>query len=152
MVSRLSHSDAVSEPNSDIEDETIGWPSVVDEAIAASNLDGAQGNKTDAHKLVATIMQFVTNSLGALHERFLERLLLFSNPHIEPLLSTIHTTLASSASNDSIANDLAELLGFENIELVTQILEKRSAVAESVPLSEHHGNFIWLTTIWTAQG
>ncbi|KII95222.1 hypothetical protein PLICRDRAFT_661155 [Plicaturopsis crispa FD-325 SS-3] len=85
------------------------WESVVD----ASN----NGERADAQPLQAS------SSIVSL---------LIAKPNLEPLLPSLRKILASSSSDDAISAELAELIGFEDIELVMQILNNRTSVAQEL--------------------
>ena len=51
-----------------------------------------------------------------------------SKPHIQPLLSALYAVLASSRPNDAISEELLEMIGFDDIELVMEVLNERSAL------------------------
>ena len=50
----------------------------------------------------------------------------------EPTLSSLGDLLSSSKPSDTISEPLAELLGFEELDLVMEVLEHRSRVAQEV--------------------
>ena len=55
-----------------------------------------------------------------------------SNPNIFPSLRPLLTIVSSPQTNDEISAQLAELIGFDEIALVVDILENRSLVKEKV--------------------
>ena len=55
-----------------------------------------------------------------------------SNPNIFPLLQPLLAIISSPQTNDEISTQLAELIGFDEIALVVDILENRSLVKEKV--------------------
>lgn len=55
-------------------------------------------------------------------------------PNVEPLLATLQSALSSSRPNDDISGEIAELIGFEDIELVMEILDNRMSVVQEVRL------------------
>lgn len=59
--------------------------------------------------------------------------------HADTILSSLGPLLASPKDSDDISSDLAELLGFEQIELVSAVLAYRSEVARLItrPQSDH---------------
>ncbi|KAJ7591194.1 Sec63-domain-containing protein [Mycena floridula] len=61
----------------------------------------------------------------------LERLL--QKQHID--LTTLHTALSSSRGNDEISGDLAEICGFDEIELVMEVISSRSEIVNEIA---HH--------------
>ncbi|KDQ64891.1 hypothetical protein JAAARDRAFT_241300 [Jaapia argillacea MUCL 33604] len=54
---------------------------------------------------------------------------LLSKPNIQQLLPTVQSILASSRPNEAISEELAEIIGFEDIELVMDILTNREWLA-----------------------
>lgn len=50
-------------------------------------------------------------------------------PSLEPLLPSLLSVISSQRENDVISNELVEMLGFDEIELVMHILEHRQDVA-----------------------
>ena len=55
-----------------------------------------------------------------------------SNPNIFPVLRPLLKIISSPQTNDDISAQLAELIGFDEIALVVDILENRSLVKEKV--------------------
>ncbi|TFK55802.1 Sec63-domain-containing protein [Heliocybe sulcata] len=53
---------------------------------------------------------------------------LISKPNAEPLLNTLHATLSSSRPNDAISEELVEIIGFDDLDLATEILSHRAEV------------------------
>lgn len=53
-------------------------------------------------------------------------------PQIEPLLMSLNSLLSSSRPNESISEELAELIGFEEIELAMDILNQRDSLCHEV--------------------
>lgn len=51
---------------------------------------------------------------------------------MEPVLATLQSTLASSRPNDEVSGEIAELIGFEEIELVMDIMAHRALVSQDV--------------------
>jgi antiviral helicase SLH1 len=47
-------------------------------------------------------------------------------------MATLHSTLSSTRPNDDISADIAELVGFDDIELVMEILDNRATVVQEV--------------------
>ena len=67
---------------------------------------------------------------------------------MELLLGSLRPILASSRPNDSISEELAELIGFHDIELVMEILSKREEVLNAVGIisqSCQHESTHWHT-------
>jgi antiviral helicase SLH1 len=61
---------------------------------------------------------------------------LISKSNVEPLMAMLHSTLSSSRPNDDISGDIAELVGFDDIELVMEILDNRASIVQE--LSEYN--------------
>ena len=53
-------------------------------------------------------------------------------PDLEPLLRSILELLSSPRDNDAISGELAELIGFDNIEISMGLLENRHEVAQQL--------------------
>lgn len=60
--------------------------------------------------------------------------MLFGNrkPDSEHLIQSLQIILTSSRTNEAISIDLAELLGFDEIELIMGILDSRTSVIQQV--------------------
>lgn len=54
---------------------------------------------------------------------------LFSVRKLQDLASHLHAVLASSASNDEISEKLSDLMGYDDMDMIVEILENRSLVA-----------------------
>ncbi|KAH9940596.1 Sec63-domain-containing protein [Amylocystis lapponica] len=57
---------------------------------------------------------------------------LLSTQNVEPLLQNVLATLSSGRPDDAIAEELAETIGFDNIELVMDILANRDVAVQEV--------------------
>jgi hypothetical protein len=55
-----------------------------------------------------------------------------SKGEAQALLQPLQTLLSSQRSTDDIQIELAELIGFDDLELVTDIIEQRSVVTSEV--------------------
>lgn len=53
-------------------------------------------------------------------------------PNVKPLIPALHSTLSSSRPDDDISEDIAELVGFDAIELVMEILDNRALIVQEV--------------------
>ncbi|OSX59244.1 hypothetical protein POSPLADRAFT_1048584 [Postia placenta MAD-698-R-SB12] len=53
---------------------------------------------------------------------------IFRKPNIEPLIPSLLTTLSSERQDDDISGELVEAIGFDNIELATDILVNRRQI------------------------
>lgn len=52
--------------------------------------------------------------------------------HTDQILHSLRETLTSPRTNDEIAAELTDLFGFDEIELVMQILDNRSSISQQV--------------------
>lgn len=50
--------------------------------------------------------------------------------NLQPLLSNLATILLSNKSDDAISEEILELLGFEEMDLVSDVLRDRKAVGQ----------------------
>lgn len=98
------------------------------EALLESHLNsGLSGSTfhTDAsssHKLVASITEYVAFPDVALrNSEHMDR-----DPQLRPLIPSILDALSAGHSDDRLSGELSELLGFDKIELVMEILSHRS--------------------------
>jgi len=55
-------------------------------------------------------------------------------PNAESILTSLGVILSASTPNDDISDELAQLIGFDDIELVIKIIENRAAVLKEVSL------------------
>ncbi|PIL37268.1 hypothetical protein GSI_00961 [Ganoderma sinense ZZ0214-1] len=55
-------------------------------------------------------------------------------PELEPLLPSLFSLLSSSRANDSISEDLVEIIGFDNIEISMQLLQDRQDAVQELSL------------------
>ena len=51
---------------------------------------------------------------------------------MEPILATLQSTLASNRPNNEVSGEIAELISFEEIELVMEIMANRALVSRDV--------------------
>ena len=56
----------------------------------------------------------------------------YSNPQISPLLPNLATLLSSPKGDDEISEELAEMFGFDGIELVMEVLGNRLPLSYKV--------------------
>ncbi|OCH90702.1 Sec63-domain-containing protein [Obba rivulosa] len=84
----------------------------------------------DGWDSVLDVYQTVPGSSSGPSSHIVSQLL--SKPNVEPLLKSLLSTLSSPRPDDAISEELAELIGFENIELVMEILSNRSAAAKDI--------------------
>jgi antiviral helicase SLH1 len=57
---------------------------------------------------------------------------LIREPKLQPILSHLHTALASRASNDAISEDLFDMIGYDDMDMIVEILDNRSFIAAEV--------------------
>jgi len=50
-------------------------------------------------------------------------------PKLQPILSHLHAALASRDSNEAISEDLFDMIGYDDMDMIVEILHKRSFVA-----------------------
>lgn len=53
-------------------------------------------------------------------------------PNADTLLSSLDAVLSSSRPDDAIQEELLDLIGFDHLDLITDVLQERSAVAREV--------------------
>jgi hypothetical protein len=51
---------------------------------------------------------------------------------LQPILSHLHAALASRASNEAISEDLFDMIGYDDMDMIVEILDKRSHIAAGV--------------------
>jgi hypothetical protein len=51
---------------------------------------------------------------------------------LQPILSHLHAALASRASNETISEDLFDMIGYDDMDMIVEILDKRSHIAAEV--------------------
>lgn len=51
---------------------------------------------------------------------------------LQPILSHLHAALASPASNETISEDLFDMIGYDDMDMIVEILDKRSHIAAEV--------------------
>ena len=51
---------------------------------------------------------------------------------MQPILSHLHAALASRASNDAISEDLFDMIGYDDMDMIVEILDNRSFIAAEV--------------------
>ena len=55
-----------------------------------------------------------------------------SKPNLEPLLPSLLSIISSSQPNETISEELVEMLGFEEIDLAMEVLDNRQEVTKEV--------------------
>lgn len=50
----------------------------------------------------------------------------------QPILSHLHAALASRASNEAISEDLSDMIGYDDMDMIVEILDNRSFIAAEV--------------------
>ena len=53
-------------------------------------------------------------------------------PNVDTLLSSLDAVLSSSRLDDAIQEELLDLIGFDHLVLITDVLQERSVVAREV--------------------
>jgi len=53
-------------------------------------------------------------------------------PKLQPILSHLHAALASRDSNEAISEDLFDMIGYDDMDMIVEILDRRSFVAAEV--------------------
>ena len=51
---------------------------------------------------------------------------------LQPILSHLHAALASPASNETISEDLFDMIGYDDMDMIVEILDKRAHIAAEV--------------------
>jgi hypothetical protein len=51
---------------------------------------------------------------------------------LQPILSHLHAALTSRASNETISEDLFDMIGYDDMDMIVEILDKRSYIAAEV--------------------
>ncbi|GJE84444.1 Sec63 domain-containing protein [Phanerochaete sordida] len=132
MVGFLEHVTALtsSVPESSERDKRA-----VDDWTRLSSQDGATGELDELEYEerwdgVLERFSYGPPLLRSNHSDLLARLL--SKPQAEPLLVSLNALLSSSRPNESISDELAETIGFEEIELAMEILEHRSSLSQEI--------------------
>ncbi|KZP12110.1 Sec63-domain-containing protein [Athelia psychrophila] len=57
---------------------------------------------------------------------------LINKPNIEPLLPTVQSALSSTRENEVVYGELLELIGYEDMEFVMEIMENRASVVQEL--------------------
>jgi len=57
---------------------------------------------------------------------------LIREPKLQPILSHLHAALASQDSNEAVSEDLFDMIGYDDMEMIVEILDNRSFIAASV--------------------
>lgn len=98
------------------------WDSVLDVYQSGSSSRGAPYSNTMEKLIRYIISQYpcatANNTLR--------------NPQIESLFLSLNSLLSSSRPNESISEELAEMIGFENIDLVLEMLDGRESICYEV--------------------
>jgi hypothetical protein len=56
----------------------------------------------------------------------------FRKPNVEPLLDSLLAITSSSKPNETISEEVAEIIGYDDIELTMEILDNRTAITQEV--------------------
>jgi len=51
---------------------------------------------------------------------------------LQAIASHLHAVLASSASNEEISEELSDMIGYDDMDMIVEILENRTFVAAAV--------------------
>lgn len=54
---------------------------------------------------------------------------------MQAIASHLHAVLASSASNEAISEELSDMMGYDDMDMIVEILENRSLFAAEVRLT-----------------
>ena len=57
---------------------------------------------------------------------------LIREPKLQPILSHLHAALASHDSNEVISEDLFDMIGYDDMDMIVDILDRRSFIAAEV--------------------
>lgn len=106
-------------PNDASENEGKAWNTVLDKY----RLTGKSRSRFVSRLLRCVIL---VNDTSKLKLRNLRK------PHLRPLLGSLHTILSSDRHNDDISGEIAEMVGFDEIDLVMDMLNERAAVVHEV--------------------
>lgn len=98
------------------------WDSVLDVYQPGSSMQSALHSNIMSTLLGYALLLYICVNSYAFHRK----------PQIEPLLQPLNSLLSSSRPNDSISEELAEMIGFEEIELVMEILSERDSICQEV--------------------
>jgi len=66
-------------------------------------------------------------------DRLMSKLL--SEVKLQPILSHLHAALASPASNETISEDLFDMIGYDDMDMIVEILDKRSHIAAELEIA-----------------
>jgi hypothetical protein len=100
------------------DDVDLQGSSILDVYLSGEDVGGVES------ELISKLQQYVCNGEFRMISLTLT---VRSNPNHETLIPAILSLLSSSDVNDVISGQLAELVGFENLDLVMELLENREA-------------------------
>ncbi|KAI0303874.1 hypothetical protein BC826DRAFT_1100832 [Russula brevipes] len=93
----------------------------------ASELSEDQEASCQATVLDLYRSQNAAEAAALLRGKLMSRLL--SEPKLQPILSHLHAALASRASNEAISEDLFDMMGYDDMDMIVEILDNRSFIA-----------------------
>ncbi|PCH41279.1 Sec63-domain-containing protein [Wolfiporia cocos MD-104 SS10] len=103
--------------------------SLKDEDVGPLELDTDEPAEANANSIL-DVYQGQDVLRDAVHSSIVSEILL--KPELEPLLPSLSSILASSRPDEAISEELAEMIGFDKIELVMKILANRAAVVQEI--------------------
>ncbi len=53
-------------------------------------------------------------------------------PKLQPILSHLHAALASHGSSEAISEDLFDMIGYDDMDMIVEVLDNRSFIAAEV--------------------
>lgn len=74
-----------------------------------------------------SVLDLYRSHKTALHGKLISRLL--SEPKFQPIAPHLHAVLASPASNEAISEELSDMIGYDDMDMIVEILENRLLVA-----------------------
>ncbi|KAH9061030.1 hypothetical protein EDB87DRAFT_528933 [Lactarius vividus] len=73
-----------------------------------------------------SVLNLYRSDNTALRDKLIKRLL--SDRKLQAIASPLHAILASSASNEAISEELSDMMGYDELDMIVEILENRSLV------------------------
>lgn len=74
-----------------------------------------------------SVLDLYRSDNTALRDKLIKRLL--SDRKLQAIASPLHAVLTSSASNEAISEELSDMMGYDELDMIVEILENRSLVA-----------------------
>jgi hypothetical protein len=123
LVLKTPDTDTHSDDRHASEDEGKSWNTVLDKYRLTE-----KSRSRCVSRLLQCVIFPVMTQINEIHKvaRNLRK------PNIRPLLGSLYTVLSSDRRNDDISGEIAEMVGFDEIDLVMDILNERAAVAHEV--------------------